>query len=488
LTANNSFVSTSKEILFVFPGKYNATNPQVPLALLHLANPLLNEGYKVKILDMRITNYRNTKIGNPIFVGITCMSGHQIKYGLEFAKKLRHELPACPIVWGGVHPTLLPEQTAQNSYVDIVVRGEGEETILELANKLYTNQPINEVKGITYQHQGKINSNPDRKFIDLNELSPTLPYYLLIKEKYPSLQAGRIHIQTSRGCPHKCKFCYNSIFNNTWRSKKAERIIEEISVLQKEFSNLKCIDIIDDNFFVDKERVIQVCNGLIQGQNKISWRANCRFDYLDLSDKKFFNLLEKSNCKELNLGAETGSERLLTFIKKDVSTNQMLNALQKLQRWAPSIEPYVFWMSGYPTETKEDLNQTFQVMDNLINANSKTQHIEMYVFTPFPSKLLEELKPQFKPPQLLEEWGDIDIFHFKPPWHTKKYVRMLEDISAVTRYVFYPKERIRELALHYRAGYWVLNKMAQFRWRHKYFRFAFELKIANIISIRVKGY
>lgn len=166
----------------------------------------------------------------------------------------------------------------------------------------------------------------------------------------------------------------------------------------------------------------------------------------------------------------------------------MVNALQNLQRWAPSIEPYVFWMSGYPTETREDLNQTFQVMDDLTRANKKTQHIEMHIFTPFPSPMLELLKPQFKPPQLLEEWGNIDIFHFKPHWHTKKYVKMLEDISTVTRYVFYPKERIKEMRLYYRMGYWMLNKAAQFRWRHKYFRFALELKMASAIARKVKGY
>lgn len=87
--ANNSFVSVSKEVLLVFPGKYNAPNPQVPLALLHLANPLLKEGYNVRILDMRVTNYRDVKVGRPIFAGITSMSGHQIKYGLEICQEAK---------------------------------------------------------------------------------------------------------------------------------------------------------------------------------------------------------------------------------------------------------------------------------------------------------------------------------------------------------------------------------------------------------------
>lgn len=242
-----------KEILLVFPGKYQSPNPQVPLALLNLASPLLKEDYKVRILDMRIDNYRDFHVGNPFFVGISTMSGNQISYGLKYAKKIKAEAPNCPIIWGGVHPTLLPEQTVQNNYVDIVVRGEAEETVLELANKLHANQPIDNVKGITYKQNGKIISTPNREFIDLNNLATRLPYHLLSKERYPSLQAGRIHIQTSRGCPHRCSFCYNSIVNrNVWRSTKPEWVLEAIECVNEEFPNLKCIDIVDDNFFVDK--------------------------------------------------------------------------------------------------------------------------------------------------------------------------------------------------------------------------------------------
>lgn len=158
-TVNDNSPCTGKTALLVFPGKLHAPNPQVPLALLHLANPLLEQGFKVRILDMRVENYRDAELGCPVFVGITSMSGQQIKYGLQFAQKVRSELPDCPLVWGGIHATLLPEQTTKNPFVDVVVRGEGEETLAELANKIYTNQPIDNVEGITYEDNGKISSS-----------------------------------------------------------------------------------------------------------------------------------------------------------------------------------------------------------------------------------------------------------------------------------------------------------------------------------------
>jgi anaerobic magnesium-protoporphyrin IX monomethyl ester cyclase len=493
LSINEDFSSSvlikEKEVLLVFPGKYHDPSPQAPLALLYIASSLLKEGYKVRILDMRLEDYRNFKVGNPVFVGISSMSGHQISYGLEFAKKVRAVAPKCSIIWGGVHPTLLPEQTVKNDHVDIVVRGEGEETAVELANKLYADQPIDNVKGITYKKNDKIISTPDRRFIDLNDLPTSLPYYLLSTEGYPSLQAGRIHIQTSRGCPHRCGFCYNSIVNRgVWRGTKPEWVLETIENARRELPNLKCIDIVDDNFFVDEKRVADICKGLIQHQFSVPWRANCRFDYLADYDSEFFSLLENSRCKELNFGAETGSPRLLKLIKKDVTPVQMVSALRKLQKWAPSVEPYVFWMSGYPGETDKDLHETFQVMDSLNEANRKTQHIAMFVFTPFPSPMLNLLGSKFVPPQSLEEWSSLDIFHFKPPWHTKEFVRLIEAVSLVISYAFYPKERIGEMGLTYKFGYWLLNKSAQFRWRHRYFRFAWELDIVSALLKRIKGY
>ncbi len=134
---SNLNADNEKDVLLVFPGKFKAPDPQVPLSLLYLASSLEEQGFSPRILDMRLENYKETKIGNPLFVGITCMSGPQIKYALEFARFVRAKNPTCPIVWGGVHPTLLPEQTARSEYVDIVVRGEGELAIKEIAEKLW---------------------------------------------------------------------------------------------------------------------------------------------------------------------------------------------------------------------------------------------------------------------------------------------------------------------------------------------------------------
>ncbi len=258
--------------------------------------------------------------------------------------------------------------------------------------------------------------------------------------------------------------------------------------MTKKFPNVNCIDFIDDNFFVDRRRVEDICKKKIDHGIDVTWRANCRFDYMSKYDREFITLLEESGCVELNFGAETGSERLLALIDKDVTTEQMAQGVQKLGSWGESIEPYIFWMSGLPTETDYDLKRTFEVMDKLSAINRKTQHIEICIYTPFPSPMLDQFGSEFELPKSLEEWGHIDVFHRRPPWHSKKYVDKLESISATTRYAFYPETRIKEFRIWYRFGYKVINKMAKYRWKHKYFGYPIELRVVSLMVRKMRGY
>ncbi len=478
-----------KEVLLVFPGRHKAPDPQVPLQLLHVAGALRRAGYVVRIFDMRLQDYRGFSVGEPLFVGITCMSGPQIRYGLEFARKVRAESPRVPIVWGGVHPTLLPEQTAASEYVDIVVRGESELVVGPLADRLAAGGPLDDVQGLTFSADGAITSTPDADLIDLDTIPVELPYELLDLDKYPTLQAGRVHMQTSRGCPSRCGFCYNSDFNHRkWRGKSPERVVEEIQHLVRRFPHVKIVDPVDDNFFVNRRRVEAICNGLLDRGPRVAWRANCRFDYLAGYDGEFVSLLERAGCMELDFGGESGSERMQQFVCKDVTADEILESVTNLHRWAPSIDPFVSWLSGLPGETYADMEKTFDLMDQMARANPRTQHYGIFLYTPFPSPLLESLPREFRPPQSLEEWGRIEVFHFEPPWHTRAYVEKLRAISAVTRYAFYPQSRIDEHGPAFRAGYRLMNRAARYRWRHRYFSFPLELQLANAAARRLRGF
>jgi anaerobic magnesium-protoporphyrin IX monomethyl ester cyclase len=481
--------SRHREVLLVFPGRYRAPDPQVPLQLLHVAGALERAGHRVRIFDMRLEDYHRFHIGDPVFVGVTCMSGPQIRYALEFARKVRSERPSCPIVWGGVHPTLLPEQTAASEFVDVVVRGESELVVGALADRLAAGEALDDVNGLTFEADGAIRSTPDADLIDLDSIPVELPYELLELERYPTLQAGRVHIQTSRGCPHRCGFCYNTTFNKRrWRGKSPDRVVSEMEYLLQRFPHVKIVDPVDDNLFVNQQRAADICRGLLSRGVKVAWRANCRFDYLATYDEDFLGLLEEAGCMELDFGGESGSVPMQDFVCKDVTADEIVTSVGNLHKWAPSIDPFVSWLSGLPGETYADMEQTFDLMDAMGRANPRTQHYGIFMYTPFPSPLLETLPPEFTPPRSLEEWGGIEVFHFLPPWHSKRYVDKLRSISAVTRYAFYPQSRIDEHGRAFRAGYSLMNRAARFRWRHRYFGFPVELRLANVAAQRLRGF
>jgi anaerobic magnesium-protoporphyrin IX monomethyl ester cyclase len=178
------------------------------------------------------------------------------------------------------------KQTAKSKYVDIVVRGEGDLVVKKLADRLVAEKPLGDVEGITFKADGRIKSNHDAPLIDLDNIPLDLPFDLLLLDKYPSLKNGRFHIQTSRGCPHSCGFCYNLTYNKRrWSGKSSKRVIEEIEYVLKRFPETKIIDIIDDNFFVDKKRVEEICQQIINRKLDLTWRASCRFDYLSAYDR-----------------------------------------------------------------------------------------------------------------------------------------------------------------------------------------------------------
>ena len=172
------------DILFLFPktGEDIGASIAPPFGVLCASSLLNKENYKIKVIDQRTDKNWKNQIksalkSNPLFVGISTMTGSQIYYALEMAKTVRKNNKDIKIVWGGTHPTIIPQQTLENEYVDIIVRGEGEETCLELAKRIEKNKDYSKLKGI--------NLNPQRKYLDINKL-PETPWKIINVKKYIS--------------------------------------------------------------------------------------------------------------------------------------------------------------------------------------------------------------------------------------------------------------------------------------------------------------
>ncbi len=199
------------------------SHPEIPLGLL-CTSVFIHQDYEIKIIDMRYEKkwralLREELAKKPMMAGISCMIGKPIRQCLDASKIIKEESEV-PVVWGGPGPTSVYEVMINHPLIDIVVRGEGEYTLKELADALKNGSSLKGIKGVVYKEDGNVIVNEEREFCDLNEL-PLVPYHLVDIENYKVMRRGipSISIETSRGCPHRCKFCCNSHINHhTWRS------------------------------------------------------------------------------------------------------------------------------------------------------------------------------------------------------------------------------------------------------------------------------
>ena len=405
---------------------------EVPQSLLCISAYLEKAGLSVKVIDQRIEKdwKKILQKSAPRFVGISSMTGKQIHYGLEVSKAARK--CGATVVWGGIHPSLMPDQAIANEFVDVVVVGEGEETMVELVQR----KDWKNVKGLVFKKDSKVIKTPPRKYIDLNKMPP-LPYHLFRMEEYliPFIGTRAIHVHTSRGCPNRCTFCYNIMFNNgTWRPMNAKKVADLVETAVKKF-NLGGVVFTEDNFFVDLNRVKEIFMELDRRNMHIKWKADCRADYLDRMPEEFIKFLEDHGLDTLSIGVESGSQRMLDKIKKEITVEQVHRVNRKLAK--TSITPRYSFMLGFPNEIEEDRKATLSIIIKIIEENNKAMIGIVSIFSPYPGCELYEdsLKKGFVPPATMEEWAGMSVTSTDMKFVEKPLRKKLENISFMSRFV-----------------------------------------------------
>jgi len=359
----------------------------MPLALVSLATYIRDKkGHEVKILDRNLY-YDNQKFikllekFNPDIVGLTCYTSPAIKDIMQVSKFVKENSKAIVLV-GGPHATLEPKSLLDYPYIDYALRGEGEEPLLEICNlidrKKATKKNILKLKNINY--------NPMRPFINLNDV-PIMDYDLMEVKKYAVTTFA-----TSRGCPGRCRFCYN--LGRQLRFYDTEKTIEMMSKVIEKY-NIKEFTIADDNFANMSKRTTDICNALS--------KYNCAFFCFLRTDQvhdKIMSELKRAGCTTIQFGFESGSQRMLDFIRKDNTVEQNAKAIQQCKKYGIFVEGS--FMIGLPTETISDLNQTL----NFIRKN-KMSNVFTKIYKPYPSTELYDYcikNNLMKKPKTLEEW------------------------------------------------------------------------------------
>ena len=363
--------------------------PQPPIGLALIAAVMEKEGYQVTILEANALKLEPAAVvplvSDADVVGLTAVTP-TINAATAIAHHLKKAYPDLPIVLGGAHATLLPMETlATTPEIDIIVSGEGEETIIELLQALESKQAISNIRGISYRKNGGAVSNPARsKRVDLDSL-PFLAYHLLPLQKYkPHPPHGRVlpfaAIITSRGCPYNCGYCSKPIFGSKFRAQTSERVIEEL-IYYKERFGIKGFAFYDDVFTLDKKRAYSIADGIIKKDLKIYWTCETR---VNLVDKELLRHMKQAGCYSIAYGIESGSPEILKALDKDITLEQSAEAV-RLSREV-GLQTVGYFIIGSPGESPETIRQTIQFAKKL-----KLDFAQFAVTTPFPGTKLYDL-------------------------------------------------------------------------------------------------
>jgi len=469
---------------------YLRTQPSLPLNLLHAAT-FVDKEYQIKFIDQRVDkNWQLTlkkELAKPILcVGLTSYSGKMIAHALEISEFIK-EQSKVPVVWGGVHASLLPEQTLKNRYIDIVVQGEGEVTFLELARALEKGKSLEGLEGVWFKCNGEIYRNPPRPFLNLNEL-PEVPYHLVDVHRYMPVYRHRpsMPLQTSRGCICKCSYCINSIYRySEWRPLTAENTIKKLKYLVSKFQ-VNSIYIIDDNFFVDLERVKKIAQGIINENLNIEWyvQGGPDFNSAEKIGDDLLGLLEKSGCVKISCGIESGSPRIREMINKDGSLEVIGKINRKFSKY--NILVYYTFMTGLPGETIIDLKRTIRFLFKLLKENKNARSWPIHAFIPYPATPLTQSLNEagYKLPSTLEEWMeyDFDNFSFNNFSYISNGLKKILMTNLLYLAPLFVDSKFKEYELPKIIEFFALvyRPIARFRLRHLFLRFMVEKKMMSL--------
>jgi radical SAM superfamily enzyme YgiQ (UPF0313 family) len=358
-----------------YPGnKKHYVFGEPPLGIMYLSSVLKKAGHEVLLTDQCHPEYTDRSFlellekERPDIVGFSFLSNACYPIAISLSRKIKTALPASKIVYGGVFSTINAQKiVATEDSVDIVARGEGEDIIIDLTLNL--SRPDN-ILGITFKSKsGLVVENPDRQHIrDLDTIpfpdrdSLDIHYVATLPLNFPAAiwDLPYTSVLSSRGCPFSCIFCNCPTFSKRiCRFRSAGNILEELDELAVKGYRSLCF--VDDNFLLDRDRVVEICNGMIARDYQFKWSCEGRTDSR-LNDT--FDILSTAGCDLLMFGVESGSQRILDYMRKRTGLPQIEKAISNARKAGISLI-HGFFLVGTPGETVEEVKETLRFAEKI---------------------------------------------------------------------------------------------------------------------------
>jgi radical SAM superfamily enzyme YgiQ (UPF0313 family) len=396
------------------------TSTQYPINLGYLAAWLQKSSIEVKLFDFEVEEFDEARFlavireKKPVFIGISCMTA-SILSGHKLAAVIKGAVKDIPVVVGGVHSTAIPQKTlTEFSSFDIVVRGEGEETILELYKALANRTPLAQVKGLVYREGTGFVDTGIRPLIENLDRLPYPARDLVSIDHYKNTHVSRgfsrfekniAEIITARGCPYSCIFCASKVtFSQRVRYRSVENIIGEMEECIRKYK-VNHFSMLDDTFTFKKEVLYPVCDYL--HAKRVTWDCCTRADRIT---EDMIKKMVDSGAEKISFGMESGSERILRLIGKGVTIKQVEDAFGFCRKAGLRYVEATFMIGNHPSETMEDIQKTLDLIKRL-----SPDLVALSLTSPFPGTELNKImKDQGYLQQ--ENWNEFVLYGGTPSW------------------------------------------------------------------------
>lgn len=379
-----------------------------PLGLAYVASVILKNGYSTSAIDFNVAGFIPEQLETALKSGETRILGistHTETYlsGLRIAEVAKRLNPEIKVVFGGPHATVMYKQVAIEDNVDVIVKGEGEYTMLELADHFIKNKgDLSKIRGIAYRENGTLKTTPERPFI---ETPDDLPFPARRLFPLPLYKVPGTVLVSRGGCPFRCRFCaVNNIWKGRRRYRKPEKVLEEvISILNEGFTEQ--ITFVDDTLTLDRERTLKLCNLLksVRQQTDLRWICSTR---VDLIDKELLREMYEAGCGNIQYGVEAGAQKILNSIGKRITIEQVRSAVGATID--SGIEVTCSFMFPHPEDTEETIKEQIQLMKELLEMGAEET---LALTTPFPGTYYYEHAEELGIKILANSWDEYDAKH-----------------------------------------------------------------------------
>jgi anaerobic magnesium-protoporphyrin IX monomethyl ester cyclase len=349
-----------------YPQKHDLLLPVPPLGLASIAAVLETQGLEVKVEDQFASNISNESLSdriisyNPSLIGISCLTPC-INHTADLVQLLKNKGFRGSILLGNVHATIFAEDLLQRNIGDIIIHGEGEDTVRDLIKALQNEQSLETVKGISFKgSQGKLTHTPNREQIQDLDTLPIPAWHLFDLSYYASAPMLQVYglalpVQSSRGCPERCIFCGQEIFYKKIKFRTVDNLMKEIDCLASRF-NIRYFIFADANFPVTKKYGLEFCEKFKKSSHfkTLRWCTELK---PDIVDSELLNAMKEAGCTLIEYGFEVGNQQILKMLNKKTTLEDAKHAM-KLTR-AANIQTLGLFMIGLPGEGIKEIFQTF---------------------------------------------------------------------------------------------------------------------------------